>query len=150
MEYKNVLIDACKNNSIALAYLFGSQAKVGLGILNGQTATVEDPLTDLDMGIVFKGDLPSPEAMPKTYANLYNVLTDIFAPLNFDLVFLQEQHSVFQANAVTGICVYAEDENFKSVYEENIMRRAADFRPVLEKYLDEHLEGLFSGRSDTA
>ena len=141
MEYNNVLIDICKNNSIALAYLFGSQAKVGLSILNGQTATVEDPLTDLDLGIVFKGDLPSPEELPKTYANLYNVLTDIFAPLNLDLVFLQEQHSVFQANVVTGICVYREDENFKSEYEENIMRRAADFRPVLEKYLDEHLEG---------
>lgn len=141
MDYKNVLTEICRDNSIALAYLFGSQAKVGLAILNGQTATVDDPLTDLDLGIVFKDDLPLPAELPKKYANLYNALTEIFAPFTLDLVFLQEQHSVFQANAVTGICVYTEDENFRSEYEENIMRKAADFRPVLEKYLDEHLKG---------
>lgn len=149
MERFDALIDVCRDNSIAFAYLFGSQAKVGLGIISGQTADIEDLLSDLDLGIVFKGDLPSPGELPETYASLYNVLSDLFAPLNLDLVFLQEQHSVFQANAVTGICIYAEVEDLKSLYEENVMRKAADFRPVLERYLDEHLEGFFHDRSDT-
>jgi predicted nucleotidyltransferase len=140
MDRKKELATIFKENSIKLAYLFGSQADVGQDIVNGKAVTVKDPLADVDLGIIFEQDIPSPEELPKVYANLYNRLAHIFLPLNLDLVFLQEQHSVFQANAVTGICIYFEDENFKSEYEESIMRRAADFRPFLERYLDERLK----------
>jgi uncharacterized protein len=139
MDRKEKLANICKGKSVALAYIFGSQAEVGQKILNGKVVSLKDPLTDLDLGVVFRNILPSPNELPRIYADLYNSLADLFLPLRLDLVFLQEQHSVFQANAVTGICVYAEDKNLQSEYEENIMRRASDFFPFLERHLNEYL-----------
>lgn len=37
-------------------------------------------------------------------------------------------------------CHEIKDEQFRGTYEEDILRRAADFRPFLERYLDEYLE----------
>jgi len=142
MTKKRTLKKICKEYSIALAYLFGSQAEEGAKLLNGENITPVDSLADLDLAVVFNKGLPPSDQLPGYYAALYNQLEDLFAPFSLDLVFLQEQHSVFQAQAVTGICIYAEDENFKGDYEENIMRRAADFKPFLEKFFEERLEEL--------
>lgn len=142
MPKKEAFSAICKKNSIALAYLFGSQAEEGLKLLNDEELKPADPLADLDLAVVFNTNLPSSDQMPGFYAGLYNQLADLFLPFSLDLVFLQEQHSVFQAQAVTGICIYAEDENFKSEYEENVMRRAADFKPFLEKFFEERLEEI--------
>ena len=133
MSNQEKLEAICKNNAIALAYLFGSQADKGRQILNGQETRADDRLADLDLAIVFRRGLPPSERVPKLYARLYNQFSEIFLPFSLDLVFLQEQHSVFQARAITGICIYSEDESFKSNYEENVMRKAADFKPFLEK-----------------
>jgi hypothetical protein len=59
---------------------------------------------------------------------------------SLDLVFLQETHSVFQANVISGHCIYAASSSIQEEYEENVLRLAADFRPFLEHYLDEVLE----------
>ena len=135
-EFKTI----CKKNSIALAYLFGSQAEEGLKLLNGEKVRPVDSMADLDLAIVFNKNLPPSNQLPRFYADLYNLLADLFLPFSLDLVFLQEQHSVFQAQAVTNICIYAENVAFKSDYEENVMRRAADFKPFLEKFFEERLE----------
>lgn len=140
MELKKKFVRICEKNSVDLAYLFGSQADVGLDILNGKSVSIQDPLADLDLGIVLSNSMPSPEELLRLYTHLYNQLVDLFLPLHLDLVFLQEQHSVFRSNAVTGICIYSVAENLKNEYEEDVMRKAADFRPFLDRYLDEHLE----------
>ena len=70
----------------------------------------------------------------------YNELEELFLPYPLDLVFLQENHSFFQAKVLCGKCLYYSDPNFKETYEENILRRAADFKPFLERYFDELLE----------
>jgi uncharacterized protein len=89
-----------------------------------------------------RDELPSAEKMPTFYSNLYNQIGTLFEPLKPDLVLLQEQHSVFQAEAVYGICIFAESKFIQEEYEENILMRAADFRPVLEKFYEERLEEL--------
>ena len=139
---KKALKTICKNYSVALAYLFGSQAEEGLKLLNGENVRPVDSMADLDLAIVFNKNLPPSNQLPGFYADLYNQLADIFLPYSLDLVFLQEQHSVFQAQVVTGICIYAENETFKGDYEEDVMRRAADFKPFLEKFFEERLERL--------
>ena len=126
--------------NVALAYLFGSQAKAGLAVLEGSPISIDDPLTDLDLGVTFLQGLPPEEKLANLYSQLYNEICDHFSPLQLDLTFLQENHSVFQANAITGICIYAVSPAIKDTYEENILRRAADFKPFLEKYLEEYLE----------
>ncbi|MCL6611014.1 MAG: nucleotidyltransferase domain-containing protein [Peptococcaceae bacterium] len=125
---------------IALVYIFGSQVQTGLDLLAGAQREICDPLADIDIGVVFKAGLPGPADRIDLYSSIYNRMEDLFAPFPVDLVFLEETHSVFQANAVCGECVYCCSPGFKEIYEENVLRRAADFRPFLTRYLDEVLE----------
>ena len=140
MDKRQELQKICKENNIVLAYLFGSQVETGLNLLNGKKQELTDPLADIDVGVIFRTPLPGPKDRFLLYSKIYNQLEDLFIPYPLDLVFLQETHSVFQANAVCGQCIYYEDLQYKEAYEENILRFAADFRPFLDKYYDEILE----------
>ena len=135
----NQLITICRKYNIALLYLFGSQQKTGLDLLKGEDVSVNDPLTDIDIGVVFIKELPSPYERAKLYALVYNDFTDLFLLFRLDLCFLQENHSVFQLEAVArGICIYAVNEIFQEEYEMSILRRAADFH-LYHQVSDEEL-----------
>jgi len=130
----------CRKYGVALLYLFGSQKEAGLALLAGEKREPPDQLTDIDVGVVVKDGLPRAYERAKVYARLYNELEELFRPFRLDLTLLQENHSVFQLEAVArGKCVYAESEEFKEEYEMSILRRAADFRWVLEKFYEEKL-----------
>ena len=141
MNKDKVLAEICQKYNIRLAYLFGSQVEKGLRILQGEKVGVSDLLTDLDVGVVTCDPLPLPAQRSKLYADLAIDLGDLFEPFPLDLVFLEENHSVFQAEALKGRCIYASAEGAKDSYELNVLRRAADFRPFLEMFLQEALEG---------
>lgn len=132
----------CGRYGIALAYIFGSRSEEGFRHLQGHRISIDDPLTDIDLGIVFYQELPPAKKRITLYADIYNELTDLFSPFPLDLIFLEENHSVFQLEAIKGRCIYYDDIRYKSDYEEMILRRAADFRPVLELYLKEALEEI--------
>ncbi len=137
-DLKNIAVD----NDIILIYLFGSMANKGINHLENKPVITDDQLEDLDVGIILKEKLPEPEALPALYSRLYHQISSIFKPLKVDLVLLQEQHSVFQAEAVYGKCIYAESKDLQEEYEENVLRKAADFRPVIEKFYEERLEEI--------
>jgi len=130
----------CKKHDISLLYLFGSQKDSALQILHGLLVSISDPLTDIDVGVVFCKPIPTGFDRVKLYGKLYNELEDVFLPFKLDLVLLEENHSVFQAEALKGICAYARDEAEKERYEEEILRRACDFAPYLRMYYNEVLE----------
>ncbi|MGE5529362.1 MAG: nucleotidyltransferase domain-containing protein [Patescibacteria group bacterium] len=134
------LLSICTEHHLALVYLFGSQAGEGLALLEGRTFRTGDALADLDVGVVTKIPLPEAVARTKYYASLYDEFTDLFAPFTLDLCLLEENHSVFQMEAMNGICIYYCDERTREDYEMRILRRAADFRPFLARYLREVLE----------
>ena len=140
MEKIEKLRDFCQKYNIALVYLFGSQKENSLKLLNGEKVDIKDPLADIDVGIVFSQDIESIPDRHKVYSNIYNDFEDLFLPYHLDLVFLQECHSVFQTEALLGICVYSISEEFKDEYEMMVLRRAADFKYVLDKYTEEALE----------
>ncbi len=144
MEPRQELKQICQKHGIALVYLFGSQAHKGENLIRGKKEKVDDPLADLDVGVVFRQPLPREKTLHRLYTRIYQDLVDLFVPLSLDLTFLEENHSVFQFNAICGICVYYFSEKFKDEFELNVMRRAADFKPFLEKYLDEYLEEAVS------
>jgi predicted nucleotidyltransferase len=125
---------------LALVYLFGSQAAAGARLLAGEAVTPSDALADLDVGVVTREPLPPPYERAQFYARLFNDLEDVFRPFPLDLVLLEENHSVFQLEAVKGICVYQASEERREEYEMNILRRAADFAPVLDLFHRECLE----------
>jgi len=130
----------CQKYNIALAYLFGSQKENALRILEDKDVSINDPLADIDVGIVFSYDIENVKERYKLYGDIYNELEELFKPYPLDLIFLQESHSVFQVEALKGICIYSVSEEFKANYEMMILRRAADFKYVLEKYIEEALE----------
>jgi hypothetical protein len=137
----------CKKHNIELLYIFGSQIENGLKLLDNKVIKNNDPLTDIDIGVVFKSNLPDPSERYKLYSSIYNQMEDIFSPFPLDLIFLQENHSVFQANAICGKCLYYANIEFKEKYEENILTRAADFKPFLELYYQEFFEEVkYAGR----
>ena len=138
MDRMQHLRDICRTRSIALAYLFGSQKDTALKILNGDDVRIQDPLADIDVGVVFDKPLPTVNRH-ELYAEVYADLADLFTPYQLDLVLLEENHSVFQAEALKGICVYCANDATRDRYENAILRRAADFRPFLEKYYEELL-----------
>jgi hypothetical protein len=125
---------------MALAYLFGSQKDTAYQLMLEQKVEITDPLADIDLGLVFKSHAAPRLPRHVLYAELYNKLSELFLPYPLDLVFLQEGHSVFQFEAVKGICVYAISEAFKDDYEMMILRRAADFKYTLEMFAREALE----------
>ena len=134
------LPDIAKRHGVALMYLFGSQREAGWMRLRRQPVALDDPLADVDLGVVFRHGLPGLQQRPSVYAALYNELSELLLPLRLDLVFVQETHVVFQGQVIQGLCIYAEDEAFRCDFEERVARYAADFRPVLERALDEALE----------
>jgi predicted nucleotidyltransferase len=136
----NDLVSICRKYGVALVYFFGSQASTGVRILKGETVEVNDPLTDIDVGIITETPLPNPYEKTNFYADLYNDMEDLFKPLRLDLVLLEENHSVFQLEAIKGICVFQNSQEKRDDYEMMILRRAADFRPFLNKYIQEILE----------
>jgi len=140
MEKIEKLREICQKYNIALVYLFGSQKENSLKLLNGEKVEINDPLADIDVGIVFSQDIESIPERHKVYSNLYNDFEDLFLPYHLNLVFLQECHSIFQTEALLGICVYSISEEFKDAYEMIVLRRSADFKYVLDKYTEEALE----------
>lgn len=138
----NLIKEICQKYHIQLMYVFGSQKETALQLLEGKKVEFEDPLTDIDIGVVFERQLPCGRERTLLYSKIYNQLDEIFSPNKLDLVFLEENHSVFQAEAIKGYCIYAKSNEVKEAYEEAILRRACDFKPFLELYYKELLEDL--------
>lgn len=141
MDKFDELKGICKSNGIALVYLYGSRAEEAYRYLHGDKLIIDDPLADIDVGVVFEKHLPPAEERYLLFADIYNDMTGLFKPYPVDLSFLQENHAVFQGEALKGFCVFSISDHFKGSYEEMILRRAADFRPVLDLFLKEALEG---------
>lgn len=134
--------EIARKYGLSLIYVFGSQVETALALIQGKALPVTDPLSDIDVGVVFAGGLPPADQRPGIYAGLYHDLQEIFHPHRLDLTFLEENHSVFQASVLNGKNIYSRDDETRFRYEERIACRAADFRPVLERYLDEILEEI--------
>jgi len=89
MRTGNALETICKRYGLALVYLFGSRAEAGAKLLAGEKVVENDPLSDIDLGIVTDGPLPEPTKRPSFYAALYNEFEEVFKPLRLDLVLLE-------------------------------------------------------------
>ena len=137
------LKEICSRHGVGAVYLFGSMAESAHRLLLGEEVSWDDPLADVDVGLVFLDPSVLTEAGRRLelYVKLHNALSDFFPAGRLDLVFLQQTHSVFQAQAIaTGYCIYTASPEFREAYEERVLAKAADFRFVLERYYAERLE----------
>lgn len=135
----------CENFGIKILYSFGSNYDKAKKLLQGEEVTYNH--SDIDIGVVFLKELPIGRSRTILYADIYNDLEDIFAPFSLDLVFLEENHSVFQSQAILqGEVLYFAVEKEKEEYEERILARAFDFKYHLDKFYEEMLEELQDGK----
>lgn len=140
MNKKEKLFEIFKKYNVSIAYLFGSQKDNALRLLEGEKVEISDPLADIDLGVVFIHPIDNLKDRHKIYSSIYNDIQEIFKPYHLDLVFLQECHSILQAEAVRGLCIYFISEEFKERYEMMILRRYADFKYDYDKFIEEALE----------
>ena len=134
------LSDIAKSYGLKLVYLFGSQADLGFEYLEGGCPELADPLADLDIGVVLLDEELQTMERAELYGSLSMELQELFSPFLVDLVMLGETHSVLQAEAICGRCVYSESDDERERYEERILARAADFKTVLDLFHRERLE----------
>jgi len=131
----------CNKHNIILLYLFGSQEKRALQIINNSGLVgSRDPMGDIDVGVVFSFDLSIIEKRYILYSGVFNDLEALFQGEKLDLVFLQECHSILQFEAIKGTCVFFKSEEIREQFEMNVLRRLPDFKYLLSSYEKEFLE----------
>jgi uncharacterized protein len=131
----------CRSHGVVLAYAFGSAAGDLDALLNGAAPGALAAMSDRDLGVVFSprlGQLGVPAY--QIYSRLAVDLDDLIPAL--DLVLLEETHSILQADAISGICVYSASDELRFDFEMDVLRRAADFRYHFEQYHRERREAL--------
>jgi len=143
MDRKKRLKKICQQYNISLVYLFGSNLRPGLKMLNGVTLTQKIGQGDLDLGVVFEV-FPFQETR-KVYGFIYEGLCPLFRPLELDLVFLQETDYLLQFEAIKGRNIFSSSRDFKDRYEEIVMSRAADWKFEYEVFQREFLDSIRNG-----
>lgn len=108
------------------------------------------PTSDLDLAVLFAPR--SPEADLEAEIALAQAVSEALAPLGLkvDLVSLQRAPIYLKFAAVsTGKVIYCTDEEFRTDFEEAVVRDYLDFKPFLDAYYREMVEDLLS-REDQA
>jgi predicted nucleotidyltransferase len=112
---------------VALAYAFGSARGALVSALKQGARPESAPMSDLDLGVVFRPPIEERAEPPHLlHSRLHVDLVDLLPAL--DLILLEQAHSLLQADAISGTCVFAASEDYRLEYELGILRRAADFR----------------------
>lgn len=126
-----------KKYGVKIIYLFGSHVR-------GE----KTPLSDVDVGIVF-GDICLKNNDPITvFTELYEVFKLYLKIQNqkIDLVYLQETPLSLQMGVIqNGKVIYSESEEFRTDYEEYVMRHYMDWKYEDDLYNMEMTEAIYAG-----
>ena len=110
-----------KELGVLAVYLFGSRAM-------GK----KSPLSDTDIGIVFK-TIPTSLETRAIYNRLYKIFSELYPDSKLDIVLLQTGPLALQFFAIKdGKILFEEDRRFTADYEDFVIKRYLDFRPVLD------------------
>ena len=109
---------------VNLVYLFGSLAE-------GKN----QPLSDVDIGVVFFSKFIHRNNFNKVYNELYDIFTNVYPDESIDIVFLQKAGLELCFDAITNgqiLYEFSKDERFQ--FEEKINIFFADFNPLLREF----------------
>lgn len=110
-----------KKLGILIVYFFGSKA-IGRG----------SPLSDIDIGIVLKTPLLNIDTRA-LYNKLFQIFSELYPDSKVDIVFLQTAPLALQFFAIKeGKILWEGDGRFTADYENLVIQRYLDFRPVLD------------------
>lgn len=143
MKRRVKLNKICNDYGILAVYIFGSMAeKVAVMLKDKKPEGINDPLADIDVGVVFLKRPLSPDERIKLYGRLYSELSEVFLPCKLDLIFLQEAGVILQFEAINGILVYSFDDDKRLEYEEQVIKFYQDWKPDYDEYTKEVLEAI--------
>ena len=143
MKRRVKLNKICNDYRILAVYIFGSIAeKVAVMLEDKKPEGINDPLADIDVGVVFLKRPSSSEERIKLYGRLYSELSEVFLPCKLDLIFLQETGVILQFEAINGILVYSFDDDKRLEYEEQVIKFYQDWKPDYDEYTKEVLEAI--------
>jgi len=143
MKRRVKLNKICNDYRILAVYIFGSVAeKVAVMLEDKKPEGINDPLADIDVGVVFLKRPLSSEERIKLYGRLYSELSEVFLPCKLDLIFLQETGVILQFEAINGILVYSFDDDKRLEYEEQVIKFYQDWKPDYDEYTKEVLEAI--------
>jgi len=135
MKRRVKLNKICNDYRILAVYIFGSIAeKVAVMLEDKKPEGINDPLADIDVGVVFLKRPLSSEERIKLYGRLYSELSEVFLPCKLDLIFLQETGVILQFEAINGILVYSFDDDKRLEYEEQVIKFYQDWKPDYDEY----------------
>ncbi|MCX5891597.1 MAG: hypothetical protein NTW80_01235 [Deltaproteobacteria bacterium] len=125
-SYYKKFVAALEANGVGLAYFFGSQKDLGPLLLDGQPVAGV-PESDLDLGVVllehpwdyWEGD--------KLRRRLQEALASLFSPVRLHLLLLVEENAHVQYAAISGILIYAPDEEFTREYRRRVLTLYGDW-----------------------
>lgn len=126
-----------KTHGVKVAYLFGSQVK-----------GVKTPLSDIDIGIVFKDIKVKDKDPAGVFTELYEAFKTYLKikDQRLDLVYLQEAPFSLQMEAIkNGKVLYSESEEFRTDYEDYVMMRYMDWKYEDNLYNMEMIKAIYAG-----
>jgi len=125
----------CRENGVALCYLFGSQVE-----------GYADAKSDVDIGVVFL-DAQNDMDWWEQWQRLKAALEPIFSPRELDLVFLRQTPVQLQWETIRkGEVIYCADEIAKTDFEEQVVNEWLDFEPFLKRFQQDMVEGILRRR----
>lgn len=127
------LIEILKQEpDIITVYLFGSY-------LDEKVAQPKD----VDLALLFS---KPPESNVQRFIELYPKLSEVFAPLEVDLLFLHSAKLPVRFEVIsTGKIIYCSDNDMRTDFEDNVTREYLDFKYHLETACREFYEELMEG-----
>jgi len=115
---KEEIVQICKKNNIALAYLLGSQAK------NKTT-----PLSDIDIAVLFDKTV-----LPKTYSHtqvkLINDFMELLETNDVDVAILNAASPLFKFNAISGKLLHATSKKERVFFEVATRKECFDTQKI--------------------
>lgn len=131
---KNMLLPIFKQYGVHTAYLFGSRATGN---------AYED--SDYDIGCLFKKYDPKHHNIDFIVA-LQMELEEALAPMAVDLLLLDSAPIVLRYEVISGgIVLFCEGDDFRTDFEDMVLRDYLDFKPFLDQYDREVLEAIQGG-----
>lgn len=122
----------CSFPEVVTVYLFGSYLEK------------RERAGDVDLAVLLKA---SGRGMVNLYMDLYPRLSEIFTPLEVDLLFLNSASLPVCFETIhTGRVVYSSDDEYRTDFEELISRKYMDFRYHLETARGELYEAVKEAR----
>lgn len=121
---KMIPIDKLKEYKVGLVYHFGSTA-----------SGYELKFSDIDLGIVFT-DVKVLKNSLEAYTKLYTLfINSINLPYEFDIVLLQQTSCYFQYQIISeGKVIYELSPEFRVNYEEDVLNKYLDFKPIVNYF----------------